>query len=69
MFVEHKWICCKWIIFADSMVVSESEKGERVFGLEMNQGEGLLCVVIEGDHVRERSGKKKKKKNILKNNI
>jgi hypothetical protein len=57
MFVEHKWICCKWIIFAGSMVVSDSERGERGFGLE-NESRG--GVVVRGDQgrVRERSGKK-----------
>ena len=45
--MEHKSTCCKWIIFAGFMVVSESERGERGFGLENESGEGVLCVVRE----------------------
>jgi hypothetical protein len=60
MFVEHKWICCKWIIFAGSMVVSDSERGERVFGLENESRGGVVELVVRGDQgrARERSGKK-----------
>jgi hypothetical protein len=70
MFLEFKF-WCEFLVNnlcnpAGFMVVSESERGARGFGLRNESGRGcaLCCVVRESE--REVG---KKKKNRLKNNI